>query len=169
MVMTKNEFFDYVKYLDKLFNTNNSDDKEVLATWYKSFENTHLVTAKEMAQMYLEDEQGRFKLAKLLQYKSKALAGKTYFGADEKKDVCKFCGNTGYIQIEIPYRKTYTTTCKRCFCKIGQGLNQNIKQATLEEYKNGTFIGGALRRMDLHNVSEQNTANTLEFNNLFKK
>ncbi len=67
--MTKNEFVEYIGFLDKLFNLNNAKDKEIMSAWYKSFENTYLTIAKEMAQMYLQEEQGRFRLAKLLEYK----------------------------------------------------------------------------------------------------
>jgi hypothetical protein len=164
--MTKNEFLDYVRHLDKLFNTNNADDKDILATWYKSFENTHLNTAKEMAQMYLQEEQGRFKLAKLLQYKSKALAGKTYFeGAKDQK--CILCNDTGFIQVEIPYRTNYTTICRRCICKAGQALNKSIRQVTSDEIQKGDFKDGVIRRMDLHQCEETETENDIQFNKIF--
>lgn len=148
--MTKNEFVEYIGFLDKLFNLNNAKDKEIMSAWYKSFENTYLTIAKEMARMYLQEEQGRFRLAKLLEYKSKAMAQKIYCEGDKGKESCPLCNDTGFIQIEVPYLSSYTTKCARCLCSTGRSLPEYIRLVTTKELEEGNLRNGVLRRYDLH-------------------
>jgi hypothetical protein len=125
--MTKGEFMEYVTYLGKTFEIAPPTDKEVLQTWYKPFENIHLTIAKKMASLYLYHEPGKFKFAKLLEYKSEAMAGVTY---SEEKNECKICNGTGFVQVEIDdgiYTHPYTVF-RRCLCKNGQKLNSKIRQ-----------------------------------------
>lgn len=136
-----------MEYLKKLFDIK-IPEKETLPAWYKPFENTHIIIAKKMADMYLQDEQGKFKLAKLLEYKSRAMAGKTYFENKEKE--CEYCGNTGYIQVEIPCRNAYTIVCKRCVCPVGTRIPEYVRRVTSEELKDLDPNGRIIRRWDLH-------------------
>ena len=149
--MTKNEFMTYVSYLNKLFKFE-MPDKEVLPAWYKPFENTHLHIAKKMADMYFQDEQGRFKLSKLIEYKSRAMSGVTF---KEPINECTFCRNTGYIQVEIPYRNTYTTTCKRCLCSSGESLPKYIRQITREELQSIDKNGMVIKDFSLHHMNDE--------------
>lgn len=134
--MTKNEFIEYVSYLGKLFSFEPTADKEVLAAWYKPFERVHIDIAREMAQLYLKQETGRFKLAKLLEFKDVALRGKVY---KESTENCKLCKNTGFVMLEKRDNGRIYEFCNRCICKIGQSLNSNIKTVTeadlTERYK----------------------------------
>ncbi len=141
-----------MEYLKKLFDIK-IPEKDALPAWYKPFENTHMIIAKKMADMYLQDEQGKFKLAKLLEYKTRAMAGKTYF--EDKGRECKFCGNTGYIQVEVPYRNSYTITCKRCICPIGSSIPEYVRRVTADELKNLDSNGKIIRRWDLHKEIEE--------------
>lgn len=161
VLINNNEFMDYLEYLKKLFNIK-TPEKEVLPAWYKPFENTHLIIAKKMADMYLQEEQGKFKLAKLLEYKTRAMAGKTYFG--DKGKECEYCGNTGYIQVEMPYRDTYTITCKRCVCPVGASIPGYVKRVTADELKDLDPNGKIIRRWNLHNYNDnpfESTSNSL--------
>lgn len=126
--MTKNEFIEYVSYLGKLFSFEAPGDKDILAAWYKPFERVHIDIAREMAQLYLKQETGRFKLAKLLEYKDVALRGKVYVESTEN---CKLCKNTGFVILEKRDNGRIYEFCNRCICKIGQSLNSQIK--TVEE------------------------------------
>ena len=123
--MTKNEFIQYLVFLSKLFNTEMPTDKEIQATWYKSFEFTHENIAKEMAQRYFKEETGRFKFAKLLEYKSAAMAGKTF---KEPSGDCRMCKNTGYVVIEQKHGSRVYEMCNRCTCRHGEALPKYIKQ-----------------------------------------
>ena len=143
---------DYMEYLKKLFDIK-VPEKDALPAWYKPFENTHMIIAKKMADMYLQDEQGKFKLAKLLEYKTRAMAGKTYAEDQEKK--CKLCGNTGYIQVEVPYRNSYTIICKRCVCPIGSNIPEYVRRITADELKKLDPNGKIIRRWDLHKEIEE--------------
>lgn len=137
--MTKNEFMEYLKYLEKTIGIQAPTDKEVLAAWYEPFQNIHIEIAKKMAKLYLQKEQGYFKLSKLLEYKSAAMAGVTY--PEEQKKSCPACFGTGYVQIETttPNYPTPYISCRRCLCNMGNKLPNYIKQVTEEE----------LRRMSL--------------------
>jgi|GEM_PF-2877332 len=126
--MTKNEFIEYVSYLGKLFSFEAPGDKDILAAWYKPFERVHIDIAREMAQLYLKQETGRFKLAKLLEYKDVALRGKVYVESTEN---CKLCKNTGFVILEKRDNGRIYEFCNRCICKTGQSLNKNIR--TVEE------------------------------------
>ena len=126
--MTKNEFIEYAGYLGKLFGFEAPTDKDVLGAWYKPFERVHIDIAREMAQLYLKQETGRFKLAKLLEYKDIALRGKVY---KETTGNCKLCKNIGFVILEKRDNGRIYEFCNRCICKVGQSLNKNIK--TVEE------------------------------------
>lgn len=145
--MTKNEFMTYMDYLNKLFKFD-MPDKEVLPAWYKPFERTNLYIAQKMADMYFQEEQGRFKLSKLIEYKSKAMAGRIY--KTEKEERCPICDNTGYVQVEVPYRHTYTIQCKRCICEIGESIPKYVRQVTEEELKGIDHNGRIIRNLTLH-------------------
>lgn len=129
--MNKYEFKDYVSYLERLFNTKINQDKDVLATYYKSFENINIITAKEMAEKYLTNETGYFKWAKLLEYKSMCLKGKTWY-EEADKSKCMLCNGTGYVFVE-EYRGTRVYEMgKRCTCKAGEELPKYIRQFDTE-------------------------------------
>ncbi len=123
--MSKNEFMDYLGYLSKLFGFDAPTDKEILATWYSNFKNTHINIAKDMAQKYFKEETGRFKLAKLLDYKSASMAGKTDY---IKVDKCPICFNTGFVQVEKKIKGRVYVMCMRCTCSNGQRLQEGIKE-----------------------------------------
>lgn len=134
--MTKQEFIEYADYLGKLFGFEAPTDKDVLAAWYKPFEKVHIDIAREMAQLYLKQETGRFKLAKLLEYKDVALRGKVY---KESTENCKLCKNSGFVILERRDNGRVYEFCNRCICKVGQSLNPNIKTVTeadlMERYR----------------------------------
>ena len=135
--MTKNEFIDYLSYLKGLFpRVSVPTNKEIIAVWYKPFINTHLIIAKSMAEMYFQDEQNSFNYAKLLQYKSKAMADKTYYDKPKEQE-CPWCGNTGYIQFRgyNPKIKADIDTYKRCICNVGNSIRADITQVTQEELR----------------------------------
>lgn len=140
--MTKIEFIDYLTYLKGLFpkaSIPKSTDKEIIGIWYKGFINTNLIVAKSMAEMYFQDEQNSFNYARLMQYKSKAMADKTYYDKPKGSE-CKLCGNTGYIQFRgyDPNIKADNDLYKRCICDIGNSIRADIAQATQEELINIT-------------------------------
>lgn len=137
--MDKKEFMEYTKYLNKTLNVEIPTDKEVLSAWYEPFRNIHLLIAKRMAQLYLQNETGYFKLAKLLEYKSVAMQGRTY-NEDNTSKKCHFCGGTGFIQIEreIDMYKQPIEFCARCICVIGNSLPGYIRQVTPNELKSMT-------------------------------
>ena len=84
--MEKKEFVDYIKYINKVFDTNiDVSDKELMSTYYKPFEKIHMSVAKDMAQKYMQAETGKFKLAKLLEFKSACLKGKTWIDNSNNK------------------------------------------------------------------------------------
>ena len=159
--MTKNEFMTYIDYLNKLFKFE-MPDKDILPAWYKPFENTNMYIAKKMADMYFQEEQGKFKLSKLIEYKSKAMNGRIFF---EKKDRCPLCDNTGYIQVEVPYRHTYTIKCKRCICEIGESLPNYIRQVTQEELKAIDCNGRIIRDITLHHNEDDDSESLDSFFN----
>ena len=145
--MTKNEFMEYTQYLGKILKISIPTDKDELAAWFEPFKNTHLEIGKKMAQLYLEKEQqGMFKLSKLLGYKSLAMAGKTY--NEPVKSSCSVCGGIGLVEIKpkaqegkYPYIKN-----KRCLCAAGGMLPGYINQVTreelvdMEQLLNGTWL-----------------------------
>lgn len=138
--MNKSEFMDYLNYLKKLFpKASIPSDKEIIGTWYKGFVNTNLIIAKNMAEMYFQEEQNSFNYAKLMQYKSKAMVDKTYYDKP-KGEVCKLCGNTGYIQFRgyDPNVKADNDLYKRCICNVGNNIRVDIAQVTQEELINIT-------------------------------
>lgn len=116
--MNKKEFMEYLAFLSKLFSFEAPTDIEVLATWYKPLEQTNILIAKEMAQMYFKEEQGRFKLSKLLEYKSRAMAGKTY-NEPKPKGSCEICEGTGIVQLEERHLGKIYLMALRCCCKLG--------------------------------------------------
>ncbi len=121
--MDKREFMDYLGYLSKLFGFDAPTDKEILATWYSNFKNTNIIIAKDMAQRYFKEETGRFKIAKLLEYKSAAMAGKTDYKIVDK---CPLCFNTGFVQVEKKIKGRIYVMCMRCTCSNGQMLQEEI-------------------------------------------
>ncbi len=134
--MTKNEFMEYVDYLGRLFGFTPTKDRDILLAWYKPFEKVHIDIAREMAQLYVKEETGRFKLAKLLEYKEVALRGKVY---KENIKNCKLCKNVGFVILEKRENGRIYEFCNRCICNIGQSLNSNIKTVTevdlMERYR----------------------------------
>lgn len=156
--MTKNEFVTYLDYLNKLFRIE-KPDTTVMEAWYKPFEKTNLRIAKKMADMYFQEEEGKFKLSKLIQYKSKAMNGVTYH-EPKTGGVCPYCKDMGYIQVEVPYLHSYTTMCKRCVCDVGNSLNHNIRQVTQEELKRIEKNGRIIRDYKLHKVSDEEDLET---------
>ena len=165
--MTKDEFMTYVNYLNKLFKFE-IPDKEVLPAWYKPFEKTHLQIAKKMADMYFQEEEGKFKLSKLIQYKSRAMNGVTY-NEPKNESKCKLCKGTGFIQVEVPYRNTYTIKCKRCICEIGENLSHNIRQVTQEELERIDKNGRIIRDFKLHYNYEDNEDDVRNLDSLFER
>lgn len=119
--MTKGEFMEYLKYLKQIFpRASYPYSDKAIETWYKPFANTHIKVAENMAQMYFQEEQNSFNFARLLQYKSRAMAGKTEYenSVTENKN-CEYCGGNGFVQIEEKvsgriYQHTY-----RCLCSSG--------------------------------------------------
>ena len=158
--MTKNEFIEYSVYLGKLFGFDAPTDADVLVAWYKPFEKVHIDIAREMAQLYLKHETGRFKLAKLLEYKEQAMRGKTY---KENQGNCKLCRNTGFVILERRDNGRIYEFCNRCICKIGQCLNKNIKTVEeadlLERYKDYNDIyrleKPSLERVDVQEFKQE--------------
>lgn len=133
--MTKNEFMEYVEYLGKTFNFTPPEDKEILATWYKPFQNTHKIIAKKMADLYFYDEKKNFNFARLLEYKSVAMKGNTY---QEKKENCIICDGIGLVQFEVNEigRQGSYLLCRRCTCTVGESLSKSIRQITPADLKN---------------------------------
>ena len=120
--MNKNEFMDYLKFVKDLFpRANVPVNKEIIGVWYKPFVNTHLQVAKEMAQMYFQDEENSFNFARLLQYKSKAMAGKTYFEESVKVNrSCPYCDGLGFVEIEERVKNRFYQHIYKCVCKGGE-------------------------------------------------
>lgn len=138
--MIKTEFMKYLDFIKELFpRANVPTNKEIIAVWYKPFVNVNFNIAKDMAVMYLQEEQNSFNFARLLQYKTRAMADKTYYG-EENTEVCKFCGNTGYVQFRGYNNKAKCKidVYKRCICSVGDSLIGNIAQVTQEELLNIT-------------------------------
>lgn len=130
--MTKNEFMDYLKYLQKALKIDVPTDKDVVAAWYESFKNIHIIVAKKMANLYLQKESGFFKLPKLLEYKSLAMAGATY--EEPPKELCKICGNTGFVWIRPRHEGKYgNDVFKRCVCLDGGKIPGFVNQITQED------------------------------------
>ena len=140
--MTKNEFMDYITFLKKLFpRANMPTDKDALAVWYKAFSNTHINIAKDMAQMYFKEEQGSFNYARLLQYKSRAMAGKAYIEKPVTKTNCKVCKGEGVVIVERlfddrPYQYAY-----KCVCRSGE-LYPSFPPIRKELIENNYLEGG---------------------------
>lgn len=126
--MEKKEFIDYMKYINKVFSTNiDISDKELMATYYKPFEKIHINIAKEMAEKYMQAETGRFKLAKLLEYKSACLKGKTW-SDDINTNDCKLCAGTGFVIVEEAFNGRVYERWKKCNCKQGDLLPGYIRK-----------------------------------------
>lgn len=138
--MSKQEFIKYLAFVKELFpKANISSNPEIIATWYKGFENVSLDIAKNMGQMYFQDEQNTFNYARLLQYKSKAMASKTSYDIPQAK-VCEVCGGTGWVQIRLYNSKVKSeiNKCKRCICEVGNNINSNLPQIEEDELR---FLG----------------------------
>lgn len=130
--MKKNEFMSYLDYLGKTFEFTPPTKKDILATWYKPFENINLIIAKKMAELCLYNEPGKFQLAKLLKYKDQAMRGLTY---KEEKPDCTICGGCGWARVEV-YDVKYSypiEVCRRCTCAAGESLNSKYRQLSRED------------------------------------
>ena len=125
-----------------------------------NFEKVHMEVAKEMAQLYLKQETGRFKLAKLLEYKELALKGRVY---KENYENCKICENTGFVILEKRVEERIYEFCCKCICRKGQELNKNIKTVEeselLERYRdyNGVYKldKPSFEEIDLEEVKQE--------------
>lgn len=125
--MNKKEFLSYVDYIEKVFNTKINRDTDVLATYYKSFENINPIIAKEMAEKYLVTETGYFKWAKLLEYKTVCLKGKEWH-EEAINSKCILCNNTGYVFVEEKRNGRIYEFAQRCTCSIGNSMWSKVKQ-----------------------------------------
>ena len=126
--MEKKEFVDYIKYINKVFDTNiDVSDKELMSTYYKPFEKIHMNVAKDMAQKYMQTETGKFKLAKLLEFKSACLKGKTWIDNSNNKN-CKLCAGTGFVIVEEDHNGKIYEMWKKCNCKQGDLLPNYINK-----------------------------------------
>ena len=133
--MTKNEFMDFKNYVVELFGMKDITNKEILATWYKSFEKVSMVLAKEMAQRYFQEEKGRFNFSRLLEYKSICMRGKTWYEEAEKVD-CILCNGTGYVQVEERRENHIYQVMYRCTCEKGDTIPHYIKQVDSDVLEN---------------------------------
>lgn len=130
MIVTKVEFMEYLQYINKALKADIPTEPEIIAAWYKPFENVHMIIAKRMANLYLQNESGYFKLAKLLEYKSRALASNTYKVQNNVQ--CDLCDDTGFLTFEEqrPGYPMLTQICRRCICQKGDRLPNYIRQMT---------------------------------------
>lgn len=145
--MNKDEFMEYLVFLKKLFHRASiPNDKEIIAIWYKGFKNTRIEIAKEMAMLYLQEEQGSFNYSKLLQYKSKAMAGK-YIEENRQIYGCKICKGSGFVIVERPKKKHVYQYIYRCRCRNGQYYT-GYPEITEELLKDKFLINGVFK---LHN------------------
>lgn len=138
--MTKNEFMDYLGYLNRTLGVKTPEDKESIGAWYESFINVPLAIGKEIAKEYLKHESGYFSLAKLLSYKEPVMRKKTIPEANNKFSACPLCGGTGFVQFadDMNY-----SLCRRCTCQAGSQLPNYIKQVTQNDINNlKSFQGG---------------------------
>lgn len=119
--MTKNEFMEYLKFLKQIFpRASYPYSDKAIETWYKPFANTHIKIAETMAQMYFKDEQNAFNYARLLQYKTKAMAGKVYYDNTAKSDKsCPYCDGNGFVQIEERIKNRFYQHTYQCVCSNG--------------------------------------------------
>ncbi|EJO5348380.1 hypothetical protein NRP93_002504 [Clostridium botulinum] len=123
--MTKNEFMEYLNYINKIIDVKAPADKETLQAWYEPYKNISLSLAKEMAKEYLKHETGFFKYAKLLNYKDKVFREKTYRKEQgiNQRSSCLLCGDTGFVQIDI---EGYIM-CRKCVCKASSGIPSFVR------------------------------------------
>lgn len=126
--MLKNEFMEYLNYLNKTIDVKPPSDKETLQAWYEPYKNIPLNLAKEMAKEYLKHETGFFKYAKLLSYKDKVFREKAYRKEQEinQSPSCPLCGDTGFVQIDD---EGYIM-CRKCVCKASSGIPSFVRQIT---------------------------------------
>ncbi|NFP92384.1 hypothetical protein [Clostridium sporogenes] len=126
--MLKNEFMEYLKYLNKTIDVKPPSDKETLQAWYEPYKNIPINLAKEMAKEYLKHETGFFKYAKLLSYKDKVFREKAYRKEEKinQNPSCPLCGDTGFVQIDI---EGYIM-CRKCMCKASDGIPSFVRQIT---------------------------------------
>lgn len=138
--MSKQDFMKYLSFLKEVFpKANIPSNQEIIATWYKGFQSVSLDIAKNMGEMYFQDEQNAFNYARLLQYKSKAMAGETSYDKPQVK-VCEVCGGTGWVQIRFYDSKVKSEIdkYKRCNCEIGNNIRSDLSQITEDELR---FLG----------------------------
>lgn len=145
--MSKNEFMEYIRFLKELFpRANIPTSKEGLNVWYKAFENTHINVAKEMTQMYLQEEQNGFNYARLLAYKSRAMANKnSTFESDDKREQCMMCNSTGAVQVEVNKNGHIYLRFYKCKCENGSKFPDTFKLITDDLLKDKIFECGAFK------------------------
>lgn len=144
--MLKNEFMEYLKYLNKTIDVKPPSDKETLLAWYEPYKNIPLNLAKEMAKEYLKHETGFFKYAKLLSYKDKVFREKAYRKEQEinQNPICPLCGDTGYVQIDD---EGYIM-CRKCMCKASDGIPNFVKQINEIDIDKLTKIGNLIYKFE---------------------
>lgn len=133
-------------YLVKLFGITAPSDPEIIKAWHKPLEKTNLIIAKEMAQMYFREEKGRFNFARLMEYKTRAMAGRTYHEPKDHKE-CEYCRNTGWVQMEERIGPRIYEIWRRCCCRYGDELPKNIKQISPFEVE-GMFLDRGVYRLE---------------------
>lgn len=137
--MNKHEFMVYLKYLESTLNVKVPTEKNAIQAWYEPFEHIHFEIATKMAKMYLRKETGNFKISKLLEYKSAAIAGATY---PELEDVtrqkCDVCCDTGFVWIRPKDKKNGIEydIFRKCTCSKGAVLPKYVRLITNEDLSN---------------------------------
>lgn len=143
--MDKYQFMEYLKFIKELFpRANIPTGKEAIGAWYKGFANTNIEIAKDMARMYLQEEQHSFNYAKLLQYKSKAMAGKSIFDVNRTKYECKLCNGEGVVIVENLIEKHIYKYAYRCTCKNSQ-YQMSYPELTQELIKDKVLVNGTFK------------------------
>ena len=143
--MTKNDFLEYLNFLKRVFpRAPIPKDKDIIGVWYKGFENTRIEIAKEMAMMYLQEEQGGFNYSKLLQYKSKAMAGKGQVEENRPIYDCKLCSGSGFVIVENFKKEHIYQYAYRCRCRNAQ-YYMNYPEITEEVIKGKRLTDGVFK------------------------
>lgn len=153
--MNKNEFMEYVSFLKELFpRVNIPKSKDGLTAWYKAFENTHINVAKEMAQIYLQEEQNGFNYARLLAYKSRVIANRGSLSeSQDKKYECMICNSTGVVQVEVDVKGHTYLRFYRCNCENGTNISDKFKLVTEELLEDKIFECGVFKIKNMKNRS----------------
>ena len=145
--MNKDEFMNYLGYLRELFPyakipSNNSGIK----AWYSPYINIPIEVAYNMADTYLQEEDGSFNYARLLSRKNRAFINTQDNDNKEiKKIPCKICDSLGFIEVETlvkvfkKSKPTIYTEVYRCNCKNGdryrkyKAINTNILNGKVKD------------------------------------